>query len=62
LIEAGVKEETIEEADAAIKVQVDAAVKFATNAPWPDKKEVFTDVLTTPTEVRGRALSELYKP
>lgn len=44
--------------DKEIKDKVDAAVKFATDAPFPDKKELFTDIMTTPISVRGRVLSE----
>jgi pyruvate dehydrogenase E1 component alpha subunit len=44
--------------DKEIKNQVDAAVKFATEAPMPDRKELFTDVFSTPSFVRGRSLHE----
>lgn len=62
MLEHGIKEEQVEELDASIKEQVDQAVKFATAAPFPQVSELFTDVLTTPVEVRGRTLDETFKP
>ena len=33
-----------EEIDAKIKAQVDEAVKFAEESPWPEASELYTDV------------------
>ena len=44
--------------DADIKKQVDAAVKFATEAPLPNRSELFTDVMASPVRVRGRSIVE----
>ncbi len=37
-------EEDLAAIDAAIKVRVEASVKFAEESPWPDPAEIFTDV------------------
>lgn len=37
-------EKWIEEIDAKIKGQVDEAIKFAEESPWPDASELYTDV------------------
>jgi pyruvate dehydrogenase E1 component alpha subunit len=37
-------EEDIEKIDKGIKETVDAAVKFAEESPWPDAKEIWTEV------------------
>lgn len=51
-------EEQLAAVDKEIKTITDNAVKFATEAPFPDPKELYTDVMTTPTTVRGRSLLE----
>jgi pyruvate dehydrogenase E1 component alpha subunit len=37
-------EKWFEEIDAKIKAQVEEAVKFAEESPWPDASELYTDV------------------
>jgi pyruvate dehydrogenase E1 component alpha subunit len=37
-------ESQIAEIDAQVAAVIEEAVKFAEESPWPDKKEVFTDV------------------
>lgn len=39
-------EEELAAIDAKIKQQVDEAVKFSEESPWPDASEIFTDVYT----------------
>lgn len=51
-------EEEISAVDKEIKTLTDNAVKFATEAPFPDPKELFTDVMTTPSKIRGRSIVE----
>jgi pyruvate dehydrogenase E1 component alpha subunit len=59
MIEVGAAtEEEISAIDKEIKTITDNAVKFATEAPFPDPKELYTDVLSHPTLVRGRSLLE----
>eukprot|EP01125_Pyxidicula_operculata_P011111 TRINITY_DN3626_c0_g1_i1.p1 TRINITY_DN3626_c0_g1~~TRINITY_DN3626_c0_g1_i1.p1 ORF type:complete len:391 (+),score=106.60 TRINITY_DN3626_c0_g1_i1:67-1239(+) len=47
--------------DAIIK-EVDEAVEFANNAPWPEKKDLYTDVYVEDVPVRGVELSNSYTP
>jgi len=52
-------EEEISKIDKAIKKQVDAATKFALDAPFPEIAELYTDVYTTNSmPARGRSFVE----
>ncbi len=51
-------EDEIAAVDKEIKTITDNAVKFATEAPFPDPKELYTDVMTSPTFIRGRSVLE----
>jgi pyruvate dehydrogenase E1 component alpha subunit len=41
---AGVEENTLEQIRAEVEQQVEAAVEFAQNSPWPERAEAYTDV------------------
>jgi pyruvate dehydrogenase E1 component alpha subunit len=44
LRERGVDEATLEQIRSEVEAQVEAAVEFAQNSPWPDISEAYTDV------------------
>jgi pyruvate dehydrogenase E1 component alpha subunit len=44
LRERGVREDALQEVRTAVESEVEAAVEFAQNAPWPDLAEAYTDV------------------
>jgi pyruvate dehydrogenase E1 component alpha subunit len=55
-------EKWFEEIDAKIKAQVDEAVKFAEESPWPDASELYTDVyVQTGLSLHPRLISYIYK-
>ncbi len=41
---------------------MDQAVEFADNSPFPEAKELFTDVYNHPVPVRAVELSKSYTP
>jgi TPP-dependent pyruvate/acetoin dehydrogenase alpha subunit len=51
-------EEEIAAVDKEIKTITDNAVKFATEAAMPDARELYTNVLMTPSFIRGRSIVE----
>ena len=55
-------EEELTAIDKRIKKDVDAAAKSAQSAAFPELKELYTDVYTDPTSIRGRSLAEIYNP
>jgi pyruvate dehydrogenase E1 component alpha subunit len=44
LLDRGVAEEELQKIRAAVEAEVEEAVEFAQNAPWPDIAEAYTDV------------------
>jgi len=44
LIDRGVAEDDLEKIRTAVEAEVEEAVEFAQNAPWPDIAEAYTDV------------------
>ena len=44
LLERGVSEDALQAVRTAVEAEVEAAVEFAQNAPWPDLAEAYTDV------------------
>jgi len=48
--------------DAEAKKEVDAAVEFCENSPFPPPEELFTDVYTHPVPIRGVELVNSYTP
>lgn len=57
-------EEALNEIDDAVKEQIDASIKFAMEAPWPEVKELYRHVYSYPQDVpvRGRSIDEGYTP
>jgi TPP-dependent pyruvate/acetoin dehydrogenase alpha subunit len=45
-----------------VKAEIDDAVKFAEESPWPDPIETYTDVLVEPIPVRAVELPHSYVP
>ena len=55
-------EDELTAVDKRIKKQVDEAAKFAQKTPFPEVKELYTDVYAEPTVIRGRDMHEIYRP
>lgn len=48
--------------DKEIKNQIQEAVKYAIEAPWPKQEAMYHHIQVEPTETRGRVLSEVFVP
>jgi len=55
-------EEDLKEIETEIKKEVDEAVEFSQNSPFPAKGELFTDIYTHPAPARGVELAGSYSP
>ena len=55
-------EDDVSQWDKQIKEQVDAAVKFSLETPFPKKEELYTDIMDKPIAVRGRSVKEGFVP
>lgn len=55
-------EDEITAVDDAAKKEMDEAVEFSNNSPFPEGGELYTDVYTHPTPIRGVELSQSYTP
>lgn len=55
-------EEELKEIETAARKEMDEAVEFSTNSPFPPASELFTDIYTHPAPARAVELVNSYSP